>query len=132
MKYIKRVGKKWPEMVIKWPAHSYVLFISNQSLFGLLSSSYLWTFVSLFFFNFYIPFLFGIFFLFFLFFISFLVLFQFFFNSIAVTHLGFFKVFFFIIIPPCYCRNNKIRVYFCIYKMTLISKWSYIFDQQSE
>ena len=101
-------------------------------LFGLLSSSYIWTFVSLFFFNFYIPFLFGIFFLFFLFFISFLVLFQFFFNSIAVTHLGFFKVFFFIIIPPCYCRNNKIRVYFCIYKMTLISKWSYIFDQQSE
>ena len=27
------VGKKWPEILVKWPTPSFVIFVSKQSLF---------------------------------------------------------------------------------------------------
>ena len=32
VKTINEVGKKWPEMLVKWPNLSFVLFVSKQSL----------------------------------------------------------------------------------------------------
>ena len=32
VKAINEVGKKWPEILVKWPTPSFVLFVSKQSL----------------------------------------------------------------------------------------------------